>query len=207
MSVKIRLKKLGRKHRPFFRVCAMDTRTRRDGREIEVLGVYDPMVPETDARAVLNGARIDYWLGVGATPSPKVGTLIKKYGTNGSHLEEQKLALDRLGGRRASSIAAAVNEANETKVELKPDVPEETPEAAAETTAPEAETTAPEAETTAPEAETTTPEAETTTPEAEAKTPEAAAETPAVAEAEKSSSSDAGDATPADDAAEAKTDE
>ena len=186
MSVKIRLKKLGRKHRPFFRVCAMDTRTRRDGREIEVLGVYDPMVPETDARAVLNGARIDYWLGVGATPSPKVGTLIKKYGTNGSHLEEQKLALDRLGGRRASSIAAAVNEANETKVELKPDVPEETPEAAAETTA---------------------PEAETTTPEAEAKTPEAAAETPAVAEAEKSSSSDAGDATPADDAAEAKTDE
>ncbi len=193
MSVKIRLKKLGRKHRPFFRVCAMDTRTRRDGREIEVLGVYDPMVPETDARAVLNGARIDYWLGVGATPSPKVGTLIKKYGTNGSHLEEQKLALDRLGGRRASSIAAAVNEANETKVELKPDVPEETPEAAAETTAPEAETTA--------------PEAETTTPEAEAKTPEAAAETPAVAEAEKSSSSDAGDATPADDAAEAKTDE
>ncbi|MDG2469606.1 MAG: 30S ribosomal protein S16 [Pirellulaceae bacterium] len=179
MSVKIRLKKLGRKHRPFFRVCAMDTRTRRDGREIEVLGVYDPMVPETDARAVLNGARIDYWLGVGATPSPKVGTLIKKYGTNGSHLEEQKLALDRLGGRRASSIAAAVNEANETKVELKPDAPEETPEAAAEATAPEAET----------------------------KTPEAAAETPAVAEAEKSSSSDAGDATPADDAAEAKTDE
>ena len=193
MSVKIRLKKLGRKHRPFFRVCAMDTRTRRDGREIEVLGVYDPMVPETDARAVLNGARIDYWLGVGATPSPKVGTLIKKYGTNGSHLEEQKLALDRLGGRRASSIAAAVNEANETKVELKPDVPEETPEAAAETTAPEAETTA--------------PEAEAKTSEAEAKTPEAAAETPAVAEAEKSSSSDAGDATPADDAAEAKTDE
>ena len=78
MAVKIRLKKMGRTHRPFFRVCAMDQRSPRDGRVIEELGTYDPMVPETDARAILKGERIKYWLSVGAQPTPKVGTLIKK---------------------------------------------------------------------------------------------------------------------------------
>lgn len=139
MAVKIRLKKLGRTHRPFFRVCAMDTRTRRDGREIEILGTYDPMVKETDARAILKGERIDYWLGVGAQASPKVGTLIKKYGTGGSHLAAQQAALEKLGSKRASSIAAAVKEAETTKVELKTEE-EAAPEAAegAEATAAEA---------------------------------------------------------------------
>ena len=107
MSVKIRLKKLGRKHRPFFRVCAMDIRAPRDGRVIEELGYYDPMVPETDARAILNGERIDHWISVGATPTPKVGVLIKKYGSNGSHLSEQQKALERLASRRGTSIEAA----------------------------------------------------------------------------------------------------
>lgn len=107
MSVKIRLKKLGRKHRPFFRVCAMDIRTPRDGRVIEELGYYDPMVPETDARAILNGERIDHWISVGATPTPKVGVLIRKYGSNGSHLSEQQQALERLASRRGTSIEAA----------------------------------------------------------------------------------------------------
>ena len=107
MAVKIRLKKMGRTHRPFFRVCAMDTRSPRDGRVIEQLGTYDPMVPETDARAILNGERISYWLGVGAQPSPKVGTLIKKYGKDGSHLEAQAEAITRLGGRRAAAIEEA----------------------------------------------------------------------------------------------------
>ena len=67
MSVRIRMKKMGRKHRPFYRICAMDIRRPRDGRVLEELGTYDPMVPETDARAMLNGERINYWLGVGAT--------------------------------------------------------------------------------------------------------------------------------------------
>ncbi len=96
MAVRIRLKKLGRRHRPFFRVCAIDGRSPRDGKVIEELGFYDPMVPNTDARAILNGERIDYWLGVGAQPSDKVGVLIKKYGKNGTHLEQQKKALEQL---------------------------------------------------------------------------------------------------------------
>ena len=98
---------MGRTHRPFFRVCAMDVRSPRDGRVIEELGTYDPMVPETDARAILNGERIAYWMGVGAQATPKVGTLIKKYGKDGSHLEAQAEAITRLGGRRAASIEQA----------------------------------------------------------------------------------------------------
>ena len=66
MSVRIRMKKFGRKHRPFFRIVAVDGRRPRDGRVLEELGTYDPLVPETDARAILKGERIQYWLGVGA---------------------------------------------------------------------------------------------------------------------------------------------
>lgn len=102
---------MGRKHRPFFRVCAMDSRSPRDGRVIEELGTYDPMVRETDARAILKGERIDYWLSVGAKPTPKVGVLIKKYGTEGSHLGEQEAALGRLSSRRTDSITAATKAA------------------------------------------------------------------------------------------------
>ena len=100
MAVRIRMKMFGRRHRPFFRVCVTDVRTPRDGRVLEEVGHYDPMVPETDARTVLNGERIDYWLGVGAQPSDKVAVLIKKYGTNGTHLEQQKAAVERLTAKR-----------------------------------------------------------------------------------------------------------
>jgi len=96
VAVRIRMKRFGRRHRPFFRVIAVDRRAARDGRVIEELGHYDPMVKETDARTLLNGERIDYWLSVGAQPSVNVKVLIKKYGTNGTHLAEQKSALDRL---------------------------------------------------------------------------------------------------------------
>lgn len=100
MSVRIRLKKMGRTHRPFFRVCAMDQRSPRDGRVIEELGYYDPMCPETDARVQLKSDRVDHWISVGAQPSEKVAVLIKKYGTNGTHLDAQKEALERLGKRK-----------------------------------------------------------------------------------------------------------
>jgi small subunit ribosomal protein S16 len=104
MAVKIRMKKFGRLHRPFFRVCVTDARTPRDGRVLEEVGYYDPMVPETDARTSLNGERIAYWLGVGAQPSDKVAVLIKKYGANGTHLEQQKAALSRLAVKRRKPV-------------------------------------------------------------------------------------------------------
>src|SRR5947208_14963630 len=74
------MKSFGRRHRPFFRICAMDSRTGRDGRAIEELGHYDPMVRNTEARTVLNANRIRYWLSVGAQPSEKVAALIKRAG-------------------------------------------------------------------------------------------------------------------------------
>ena len=107
MAVRIRMKKMGRKHRPFFRICATDARSPRDGRVIEELGTYDPMIAETDARVTLNIERIQYWLGVGAQPSEKVAVLIKKYGPNGTHLQQQKEAVERLQQKRAMRRAAA----------------------------------------------------------------------------------------------------
>ena len=82
MAVRIRMKRLGRRHRPFFRVSVMDTRSPRDGRTIEDVGTYDPMVRDKAARVKLNMERIDYWLSVGAKPSENVAALIKKVKTN-----------------------------------------------------------------------------------------------------------------------------
>ena len=100
MSVRIRMKQFGRKHRPYYRICAMDIRKPRDGRVLEELGTYDPLVPETDARALLNGERINYWISVGAQPSDKVRVLIKKYGAGGTHLAAQQAAVGRLAVSR-----------------------------------------------------------------------------------------------------------
>jgi small subunit ribosomal protein S16 len=73
------MKKLGRKHRPYFRIVAIDHRQPRDGRVIEELGSYDPMVKNTDERCQLKPTRIKYWMGVGAKPSDNVAILLKKY--------------------------------------------------------------------------------------------------------------------------------
>jgi small subunit ribosomal protein S16 len=78
MAVRIRMKKLGRKHRPFFRICVMDQRKPRDGRAIEELGHYDPMVRDKSQRVTLNMERVQHWISVGAQPSEKVAALIKK---------------------------------------------------------------------------------------------------------------------------------
>ena len=136
MAVRIRLKRLGRTHRPFYRICAMDGRSPRDGRVIEELGHYDPMVRETDARAVLEAERIDYWLGVGAQPSDKVKVLIKKYGSNGTHLEQQKAALERLSDPQDRS-AADTDRASQSAPAADGAAEAETATAAAEQPAPE----------------------------------------------------------------------
>jgi len=79
VAVRIRMKKMGRKHRPFFRIVAIDSRQPRDGRVIEELGTYDPMVPDTDNRTTLRPGRIKYWMSVGALPSERCQVLFKKY--------------------------------------------------------------------------------------------------------------------------------
>ncbi|MCK4577940.1 MAG: 30S ribosomal protein S16, partial [Candidatus Marinimicrobia bacterium] len=81
MAVKIRLKRLGRKKRPFYRLVAMDSRTRRDGAEIERLGWYDPL-ETTGEKFRLNEERIFYWLGVGAQRTDTVHNLFTRTGLN-----------------------------------------------------------------------------------------------------------------------------
>lgn len=79
MAVRIRMKMLGRKHRPYFRIVAIDGRQPRDGLIIEELGTYDPMVKDTDLRVTLKPDRIKYWMSVGALPSERCATLFEKY--------------------------------------------------------------------------------------------------------------------------------
>lgn len=78
--VKIRLKRMGRRHRPFYRLSAMDTRSPRDGRVIEELGFYDPITTDETRQVKLKEERIRYWLSQGATVSDTVGDLLKRHG-------------------------------------------------------------------------------------------------------------------------------
>lgn len=80
MAVGIRLKRLGRRNRPFYRICVMDTRTRRDGRAIEELGFYDPVNPEKGKHFELNEERTRHWIEQGARPSETVATFLKERG-------------------------------------------------------------------------------------------------------------------------------
>ena len=76
--VVLRLKRMGRRHRPFYRVNAMDKRAPRDGRVIEELGWFDPV--KGDDEYSRKNDRIEYWLSVGAQPSDTVRTLLKRAG-------------------------------------------------------------------------------------------------------------------------------
>ncbi|MFQ5490849.1 MAG: 30S ribosomal protein S16 [Phycisphaerae bacterium] len=78
MAVRLRLKRMGRRHRPFYRIAAMDSRAQRDGRVIEELGHFDPVEPDEGKQIVVKQDRIDYWLGVGAQPTDTVKKLIER---------------------------------------------------------------------------------------------------------------------------------
>jgi len=73
------MKMMGRKHRPFFRIVAIDSRQPRDGRVLEELGTYDPMKTDKDNRVTLRPDRIKYWQSVGALASEKCTILFKKF--------------------------------------------------------------------------------------------------------------------------------
>lgn len=79
MAVRIRMKQMGRKHRHYYRIVAIDGRQPRDGRVIEELGTYDPHVKAKENRVTLTPSRIKYWLSVGAQPSENVAVFLKKY--------------------------------------------------------------------------------------------------------------------------------
>lgn len=156
MAVVIRMKRMGRKNREYYRICAADRRSPRDGRVIEEIGTYDPHVAETDARCTLNGPRVDYWLSVGAQPSDAVRVLIKKYGPKGTHLAQMEAARARLSMPKIVPDAGEPAFVPEPKAEPAAEAPavEATAEAAVATAeAPAAETPAAEPAPEAPAAE------------------------------------------------------
>lgn len=79
MAVKIRLKRMGAKKTPFYRIVVSDSRTPRNGRFIEELGYYNPL--KDPAEIKVDGERAQYWLSNGAQPSDTVRALLKKSGS------------------------------------------------------------------------------------------------------------------------------
>ena len=80
MAVRIRLTRVGKRNRPYYRIGIYDARTRRNGRAIETVGTYHPLENEDEKKVTLKEERIKYWLGVGAQPTEKVGARLKKKG-------------------------------------------------------------------------------------------------------------------------------
>ncbi|QCO67379.1 30S ribosomal protein S16 [Luteimonas yindakuii] len=78
--VKIRLTRGGAKKRPFYHIIVTDSRSARDGRNIERVGYYNPVAQGAEQRVVLDTARVDHWVGQGAQMTDKVRALYKEAG-------------------------------------------------------------------------------------------------------------------------------
>lgn len=120
MAMKIRLARGGSKKRPFYRIVAADSRMPRDGRYVEKLGTYNPLLAKDDeARVQMNMERVNYWLGEGAQPTDRIsrfleaaGVVAKKERANLKKGEPGKAAKDRLE-EKAAKVAAAAEAAAE----------------------------------------------------------------------------------------------
>jgi small subunit ribosomal protein S16 len=78
MALRIRLQRLGRRHRPLYRLVVAEALARRDGRFVENLGDYNPSPRGRERRLLVHLDRVDHWLGVGAQPSETVRALIRE---------------------------------------------------------------------------------------------------------------------------------
>jgi small subunit ribosomal protein S16 len=80
MAVRIRLTRLGRKKKPFYRIVVADSERQRDGKFLDIVGTYDPM--QDPAAITINAVKLQDWLGKGALPSTTVQSLISKTSVN-----------------------------------------------------------------------------------------------------------------------------
>jgi len=101
MAVSLRLKRMGREHRPFYRLNAVDSRAKRDGAVIEHLGHYDPIERDKEKQVVVDLDRCRYWLDHGAQPSETVSSLLKRKG-----LEHKQLKLPKPGKPKPAAVEA-----------------------------------------------------------------------------------------------------
>ena len=90
MAVKLRMTRMGRRHRPFFRINAVESRTPRDGRILEKLGHYDPIEKDPAKQVVLNRERVEYWLEKGAIPSDAVSEMLLHHGIKHKYAEQKQ---------------------------------------------------------------------------------------------------------------------
>lgn len=115
MAMKIRLARGGSKKRPFYRIVAADSRMPRDGRFIEKLGTYNPLLPkDSEERIKMNLERIQYWLDQGAQPTDRIsrfleaaGTIEKKVRNNPNKAKPGKKAVERSEEKAAKAAEAA----------------------------------------------------------------------------------------------------
>ncbi|MEP3636616.1 MAG: 30S ribosomal protein S16 [Paracoccaceae bacterium] len=128
MAMKIRLARGGSKKRPFYRIVAADSRMPRDGRFIEKLGTYNPLLPkDSEERVKMNMERVQYWLGHGAQPTDRVarmleaaGVLTKKERSNPNKGEPGQKAKDRAEEKATKAAEAAAAPAEEAPAEEAP---------------------------------------------------------------------------------------
>lgn len=90
MAVKIRLTRMGRRHRPFFRINAVESRTPRDGKILEKLGHYDPLEKDAAKQIVLQKERVEFWLEKGAVPSDTASQILLRQGIKHKYAEEKE---------------------------------------------------------------------------------------------------------------------
>jgi small subunit ribosomal protein S16 len=176
MALKIRLSRGGSKKRPFYKVVIADSRSPRDGRFIEKVGHFNPLLPKDNPdRLKLDLEKIKEWIGKGAKPTEKLERFLGEAKVVPMPVQKNnpKKALPK---KKAQERLAALKEAEEAAVA-------EAEAPAAEAEAPAAEAEAPAAEAEAPAAE--APAAEAEAPAAEAEAPAAEAEAPAAENEEK----------------------
>jgi small subunit ribosomal protein S16 len=77
MAVRIRLTRMGRKKKPFYRIVVATNEAKRDGKFLDIVGTYDPM--QQPAAVSINAEKLNHWLGQGAEPTVTVRSLIKKH--------------------------------------------------------------------------------------------------------------------------------
>ena len=115
MAMKIRLARGGSKKRPFYRIVAADSRMPRDGRFIEKLGTYNPLLPkDSEDRVKMNLERVQYWMDQGAKPTDRIsrfleaaGVVEKKERNNPEKAKPGKKAQERLDEKAAAAAEAA----------------------------------------------------------------------------------------------------
>ena len=161
MSMKIRLARGGSKKRPFYRIVAADSRMPRDGRFIEKLGTYNPLLPkDSEDRVKMDMDRIQHWLGHGAQPTDRIARMLEAAGVlpkternNPKKAELGTKAKERLEAKEAKSEEAAAAEALAEEAATEAPAEEAAAEAPAEEAAAEAPAEEAAAEAPAEEAE------------------------------------------------------